>query len=182
MYQRLKHLNRKGSTAIQPRHRVIVSVREFRTLSAKYLAGFVDAEGSVRLAKVRPEGWNPQYGPRVSVCNTNRTVVEDIQRAFGGILTNQPARTLGWKDAYQLVWIGRRVEPLLLAIRPHLRIKRRQARILLQFIGHRRKTRQGRVGRSFARLPDGVMAYREAIFVRMRKLNARGPPLEGARH
>jgi len=174
-YRRIKALNRRGSTGQPERQRGLSPGRGSQTISAKYLAGFIDAEGCLMLAKVRHVGWNPQYTPRVQVCNTNRAILEDLRRSFGGILARQPRRVPGWKDADQLVWTGRRVKPLLLAVRPFLQIKTRQARLLLQFIRHRKRTHQRRIGRGFARLPAGVIAYREALFLRMRKLNAKGP-------
>ena len=129
------------------------------------------------IAKAKPlDCRSPLYGARVSVGNTNRTILEDVQRSYGGILTNQPTRKAGWKDAYQLIWTGRRVERFLLAVQPHLRIKRRHAKILLQFIGHKKETRQGRMGRAFAPLPLRVVAYRENLYLRVKKLNAKGPP------
>jgi len=180
-YRRIKALNKRGSTGHEPRQTAIDPSRGYRTISAKYLAGFIDAEGCLRLAKVRHIGWNPQYAARVQVCNTNRAILEDLRKAFGLILTHQPRRVPGWKDADQLLWTGRSVKPLLLAVSPFLQIKARQARILLQFISHRKRTHQRRVGRSFVRLPDGVIAYREALFLRMRKLNAKGPSVSHAR-
>ena len=174
-YRRIKALNKKGATAHRRRQTPYVPRHSSRRISAKYLAGFIDAEGCLRLAKVRHVGWDPHYAPRVQVCNTNRAILEDLRRAFGGILTHQPRRVLGWKDADQLVWTGLSVKPLLLAVRPFLQIKTRQARLLLRFIRHRKRTHQGRIGSGFARLPPGVIAYREALFLRMRKLNAKGP-------
>jgi len=181
-YRRIKSLNRKGSTAHQRRQRTFAPRDSSRTVSTKYLAGFIDAEGCLRLAKVRHVSWNPQYAPRVQVCNTNRAIMEDLQKSFGGVLAHQPSRVLGWKDADQLVWTGLRVKPLLLAVIPFLQIKARQARLLLQFIRHRKRTHQRRIGSGFARLPPGVIAYREALFLRMRKLNAKGPSATNAGH
>lgn len=175
-YQRLKDLNRKGPPSDQERHRGYAVSRSSRTPSVGYLAGFIDGEGSLRLTKNYFAGWNPQYGARVQVSNTNRTVLEDLRRTFGGILTNQPSRSFGWKDSYQLVWTGRKVKPILLAVGPHLRIKQRQARIVMRFIDHREKTHQGRIGRFFGHLPKHVIAYRESLYQQMRKLNAKGPP------
>jgi hypothetical protein len=175
LYRRIKELNRRGATAHTRRQKNFVTRSRSRTLSVRYLAGFIDAEGSLGLRKVHHQGWNPQYAPRVTVCNTNRAILEDLQHSFGGILAHQPRRVPGWKDADQLVWTGRKVKPLLLAVKPFLEIKRRQARILLQFITHRKKTRQRRIGRSFSHLSAGVIAYREGLFLRMRKLNAKGP-------
>lgn len=73
-------------------------------MSPEYLAGFTDAEGSLILAKVRIiDRWNLQYVPRVCIDNTDRAVLEDLQRDFGGILANQVARNARWKRGYKLV-------------------------------------------------------------------------------
>ena len=175
-YRRLKQLNVKGPTQAQGRQRVYAESRHLPIPSAEYLAGFIDAEGSVRLTKDHFAGWNPQYGVRVQVCNTNRIVLEDLRQTFGGVITYHPRRSVRWKDSYQLVWTGRRVEPLLRAVEPHLRLKRRNARIVMQFIEHRKRTHQGRTGRFFGHLPKHVIAYREDLYQRMKKLNAKGPP------
>lgn len=177
-YTRLKLLNRRGSTMVPWRGEAVARSGAPRNVPVKYLAGFIDAEGCLMIAKVRsPAHLRPRYSARVCIGNTNRAILEDTQQSYGGILANQPARTAGWKDAYQLIWTHRSVERLLRSIQPYLRIKRRHARILLRFIAHKKKTRQGRTGRGFAPLPPGVVAYRENLYGRMRKLNAKGPPL-----
>lgn len=174
-YSRLKDINRKGVTIGQRRQQVSPRRRNGQSPSVEYLAGFIDAEGCLRLTKVLFAGWNPQYGARVQVSNTNRTVLEDLQHSFGGIITNHPRRALGWKDEYQLLWTGRKVEPLLRVAGPYLRIKQRQARIVLRFLRHRRETRQGRIGRAFAHFPKSVIEFREDLFLRIKELNSRGP-------
>jgi len=180
-YRRIKNLNMKGSASATGRLRLYPRVRSSGVPSVEYLAGFMDAEGCLRLTKTQFEGWNPRYAARIQLSNTNRRVLDDLRQKFGGILMNHPRRNLRWKDEYQLVWIGRTVEPILRAIAPYLRIKRKHARILLQFIDHRKKTRQGRIGRGFGRLPKHVIAYREARYVRMKELNTKGPPSLWAR-
>ena len=180
-FRRLKSLNRRGPTI--PRSRSAVSHgRESRKVSAEYLAGFTDAEGSLILAKVSVvDTWNLQYVPRVCIDNTDRAVLEDLQRDHGGILANQVARKAEWKRGYKLVWNGRKVEPFLLSVGPHLRIKGRQARILMQYIMHRKRTHQRRIGRGFGRFPKAVIAYREGLYQRMKKANAKGIPSRGRR-
>ncbi len=176
-YTRLKNLNRRGTGNVMRRPRVSPHRCKLRNVSAKYLAGFVDAEGCLMIAKAKRLDYRRSlYSAKVSIGNTNRMILEDLQRAYGGILANQPARRAGWKDAYQLIWIGRRVERFLSVVGPHLQIKRRHAKVLLQFIGHKKKTRQKRVGRAFAPLPQRVVAYRESLYLQIKKLNAKGPP------
>ena len=174
-YRRIKDLNMKGSVSAKRRRRFRPRPRDSGIPTVEYLAGFIDAEGCLRLTKRLVEGWNPQYGARIQLSNTNRRVLDDLRQKFGGILTSHHRRNLRWKDEYQIVWIGRTVEPLLRAVERYLRIKREHARILLQFINHRKSVRQGRMGPRFGRLPNHVIAYREARYLRMKELNAKGP-------
>jgi len=72
------------------------------------------------------------------------------------------------------------VEKLLQAVKPYLLIKREQASVMMDLVRHKQRTRQGRRGRNgrfFAALPDDVVAYRDGLCVRMKELNARGPPV-----
>lgn len=177
-HDRLRHLNMKG-TRRSSRH----GGRERRpeprmAVSAEYLAGFVDGEGSLMIRKWKYWRYpRPLYKPRISIANTDRAVLEDIQQHYGGILVNQPPRKARWSFAYQLVWTEGMVERILRSVMPHLRIKREQARVLSKLIRHRQRTRQGRRGpngRFFAPLPSDVIAFRERLWRRVRELNARG--------
>ncbi len=166
-------LRKNGSRQVLPEERV--------GPSDEYLAGFIDAEGSLMIAKCKGTGsLNPQYRARITLSNTCRTVLEDVQRAFGGILVDDPRSKSIWKRSYQLVWIGGMVEQLLLAVMSHLRVKREQAAVLMDFVRHQKSTRQGRQGRNgrfFATLSNEVIAYREGLYRRIRALNTRGLPI-----
>lgn len=175
-YRRLKLLNQRGS--VSRGHDNTARKSESRTISSEYLAGFIDAEGCLMIARSESRRHRGlQYRARVCVSNTDRVILEDLQRAFGGILVNQPAAKIGWKHAYQLVWSDRMVEQLLFSALPSLRVKRRQAVVLLQFIKHKQRTRQGRDANGFALLPRRVVATREALYRRMKELNAKGQRL-----
>lgn len=175
----LKRLNARGPRAATPMLRQAPLEKGGR-LSIRYLAGFLDAEGSLMIAKSRGRGsWNPQYRARISLSNTDRSALEDIQRAYGGILANDPRTEVGWRHAYQLVWTDGMAGQLLSLVTSHLRIKREQANVLLDFIRHKKGTRQGRNGRCFAALSNEVIAFREGLYRRIRELNARGVPPAG---
>ena len=179
IYKRLKLLNARGPPSNAFR-RLASKFGRARLgkggVSAKYLAGFVDAEGSLMISKRKgPRCVRPTYRARVSISNTDRAVLNDIQRAYGGILANQPPRKAAWKHSYQLVWTEGMVAQLLSSIAPHLQLKRKQAKVALRLIRH--KTSLRRNGNGFAPLSDEVVAFRESLYRRMRALNARGPAL-----
>lgn len=145
-------------------------------VSPSYLAGFIDGEGALMIARYRLAGSKRYlYRARISVANVNKATLEDVRESFGGILASQPGREPGWSHSYALIWSGGMVGRVLGAIRSHLRIKREQAGVLLEFLRHRTRTKQGHHGRSFAPLPPGVMRYRERLYRRLRSLNAKGP-------
>jgi len=173
-YSKLKRLNRRGPVD-RPNYPRELQHRLRSGISAKYLAGFIDAEGSLMITKARrPDCRTPQYHPRIALANTHRGVLEAIQHTYGGIITDQPARKAEWKDAYQLVWTDRMIESLLSSVAAHLRVKSKQARILGDFIRHRKATKQGRRGRGFLPLPAKVVAFRESLRKEIKELNRRG--------
>ena len=174
IYNRVKRMNRRGSEGQRNFPTKAVS-RGQPKVSARYVAGFIDAEGSLMITRTTvADCRTPQYHPRVTAANTQRDVLEAIQNRFGGIIANQPARNAAWKDAYQLVWTDAMIEPLLMRVQPHLRVKAKQARILNEFIRHRQRTKQGRNGRGFATLPPEVVRFRERLRREIRALNRRG--------
>jgi len=174
-YDRLKRMNRRGPESQRNFPTSTVSPRRAR-VSARYVAGFVDAEGSLMIIRTRTADCRTlQYHPRVTVTNTHLDVLRAIQYRFGGIIANQPARNAAWKRGYQLVWTDGMIESLLRRVEPHLRVKVRQALILSEFIRHRQTTKQGRNGRAFAALPARVVRYRERLRRQIKDLNKRGP-------
>jgi len=175
-YRTLKRLNRRGPLGQSRRPAQNPSKKQSR-ISAEYVAGFVDGEGSLMITKAKPADCRtPQYHPRISVANTERGVLEAIQHTYGGIITDQPARKPAWKDAYHLVWTDGMIEPLLSSVAAHLRVKSKQAHILDDFICHRKATKQGRRGPAFLPLPPKVVAFRESLRKEIKELNRRGSP------
>jgi hypothetical protein len=179
-HERLKLLNARGpnlkvsSGPTQPD----ASLAWTTSPSIEYLAGFVDGEGSLMISKWRDRESHPHYRPRISLSNTNRAVLEDVKRAYGGILASQPSPKPEWKDSFQLVWTNGMVERLLMKLMPYLRLKRNQAAVIIGFVRHQEKTpraRQGPNGRFFAPLSADVIAFREDLYQRMKELNAKGP-------
>ena len=144
--------------------------------SIEYLAGFLDGEGSLMINKVKPSGsQNPQYRARIAIANTCRTVLEDLQREYGGILFSNPRAKPGWKNLHQLIWTGGMAARRLPMVSSHLRLKRRQAVVLGGFLHHCRSTLHEPRGPR-GRYPPNVIAQREAFYRKLQSLNARGLP------
>ncbi len=182
LYRQIKRMNARPARINPPRTRD-PKVSSRAAVSVQYLAGFIDGEGAVMLARWKsPKYHNPSYRPRMSITNADRRILIDIQRRYGGILASESRARFGWSHIYQLIWTAGMVEPILKNIEPHLLIKHKQASILLEFIRHRNVThqgRQGRNGRFFGRLSNDVMAHRRRLWLRLRVLNARGVSYRG---
>ncbi len=117
-----------------------------------------------------------QYRARMSVANTEKRILEEIQKGYGGNMVVEPRKKASWRCLHQLVWTGPMVKEPLTAVGPHLRVKREQAAILLEFVRHVDDTAICRApdGSRFATFPDDVLSYREALHMQTRLLNARG--------
>ncbi len=175
---RLKTLNARGSRAnpasSDPRSvRASVVQGQWR-ISKEYLAGFVDAEGSLMIMKSKQHGhrW-PRYTGRICVSNTKYPVLEAIRRTYGGALVNQRAPNKAWSDAYQVVWSEGAIGGMLELLTPKLRIKRRQGAVLAQFMRHKARF----TGLPPKSRPSGEqLSGSEALYRKMKHLNAKGPP------
>ena len=178
-FRRLRQLNQKGvghpelQGDLKPDYERI-RLRE-AGISPRYLAGFVDGEGSVMITKSRSrKSGCVQYRARLTVSNTDRGILEEICRDFGGTIHKVGRGKSTWKPGYMLVFTDGLIPSLLSVLRPHLRLKRRQAAVQLEFIHHKKNTARTLNGRFLVRLPPGVVQFRESLYRAMKALNARG--------
>lgn len=114
-----------------------------------YLAGIVDGEGSIFIAKnsARLQG---SYTLRLSVTSTDRVLIDWIHARFGGNTCSQrkPNR---WSPAYHWRLSGPHAKQLLEAIGPYLVIKRVKADWAIAF-------QQSRLGIGVHPLAPGKIA------------------------
>jgi hypothetical protein len=91
-------------------------------LSRQYMAGFFDGEGCVNMARTRASVF-----PRVLITNTNREILEQFQRQYGGDINSIPHRRKNWKPGWfwRLQWAG--AIKFLEDILPWLVVKEAQA-------------------------------------------------------
>ncbi len=164
-FRRLRQLNRKG-VGKAPRSDQKSDYDRIRrregAISPRYLAGFVDGDGSLMITKSR------------SVSNTDRGILEEICHAYGGTIHRVGRGKSSWKPAYMLVWTDGVISNLLSLVGPHLRLKRKQADIQLEFIQHKKDTPRRYKGRFWASHPRDVIQFREGLYQHMKRLNARG--------
>lgn len=144
-------------------------------LSVEYLSGFIDGEGSLSLTRIPRTGWSKEYCVRISIANTNKQILEEIQYGYGGTLASSGERRPKWKPGYALIWTNAAAGRLLAKVAPHLLVKSSHASALLEFLEHlrscqRKRDRKGRL------LPHSreEIRIREAFYKRLKHLNLRG--------
>lgn len=138
-----------------------------------YLAGLVDGEGCLDFYKTSNKSCTRGFTfvARMTITNTNLEALISIAQEIGiGKITKKPRDGNKRKDAYNLFYSPREVRVLLPFIIPYLRMKKKQAELLLNFLGqsHWGKNGQGKG------LTDKQVSDRENLFQEMRKLNQRG--------
>jgi len=145
-------------------------------VSLEYVAGFVDGEGYLGLARICRRNRSPEYCLRVSIYNSGRAILEEIRGTLGGVMSVVGERWPGWKPAYALIWTNAAAAGLLRKMAPFLRAKAEQAAALLLFNKHiqaggRSRDRGGRL----LPLSSRELKVREAFYKDLKRLNKRGP-------
>lgn len=133
-----------------------------------YLAGLVDADGTICLTKPRKHYNSHQLSVRVS--NTDKGLISWLRNIFGGTIAFHKRKKNSQKHADAFSWglFGTKLDVLLEKIYPYLQRKKFQAVVALDF---RRTLR--RAGRK--RISEQVSKYRDVLCNEMQRLNRKGP-------
>jgi hypothetical protein len=142
---------------------------------AEYLAGLVDGEGSLSLARRYHHNRSVEYTVRLAVYNCDRPVLEAARRSWGGHLASVPSRHPKWRASHSLIWTNAAAAEVIRTIAPYLRIKARHAEALLRFQRHideHPRTRDS-AGRLLP-LSGDEQRIRARFHTHLRSLNRRG--------
>jgi hypothetical protein len=139
-------------------------------LLVAYLAGIVDGEGYIGLTKNKGT-----YGPRLLVGMTDKIVIDLLHETFGGRLYEDKVRS--GRVLYRWHVVNKAdLERILSELLPHLRAKRAQAELVLEFVRgyedqrHRPAITQQELQRRFD------------LYCRVKPLNAVGASALSATH
>ena len=147
-----------------------------------WMAGFMDGEGLITIGKqIRRNRPSPAFRAYAGACNTNRRVLEIFPEYYGGkIYRVNEKRTdeMGgkWADQYQWYCPISSTKRFLLDILPYLRLKKKQAILVLEFIQNKKAFARGkRMGRGGSSpLTQEEIDFRERLRRRVRLLNKKG--------
>jgi len=146
-------------------------------LSGEYLAGFIDGEGYIGITFQRKKETHYQsasgrYHPYLIIANNNYEILDDIKKFTNSGRIYKLSRNFKQKQGFQYKLTE--MEPLknfLYLIKPYLRIKQKQCKLLINFIDLRKNAKiiTGRGHR-------GVTSYtiEEEIYRKLLELNKRG--------
>ena len=133
-----------------------------------YLAGIVDGEGTIGIARYRADGTKrPQYRIHVVVTSGSISMLEFIQKDFGGKISLIPERDINKKACYRLTWVGHYAKELIPKIIDKLQIKREHAEIIMSFP-------ISRLAGGFTWFTEEENATRLSSYEKVKKLNERG--------
>lgn len=163
-----------------------MSLSDYDREALAYLAGVLDSDGFIT---IRRHAANSQYGnsftfsEHIGVGQAAPHAVSDFQRRWGGSLKLRRRQTEGnWRPLYYWTVTNRLEFACVIALRPWLRIKSRQADLLLSIRASKMLPREQQRtvvtgfygGRARALSPD-IIAAREAAWREVRSLNDRRP-------
>lgn len=116
---------------------------------AAYIAGFLDADGSIHLQikKRNAKGkHNYHFHPVINFANNRVAVLDWIQEKCGGFGVNKKKYKNHPKDrSYTLTFSSAVIRWLLPQIEPYLILKREQARLMIEYTRMTREVRGGHV-------------------------------------
>ena len=159
-----------------------------QTLSDEYAAGFFDGEGSVYAATRRRH--SKYASPTIVVCisNTNKEVIDQHKKQWGGSIHERKYRGKKWQKQYQWVICTRNAEAFLRGISDHVIIKKEVVEKALEYIELMKTPHKERIDYSnIVKKPNGKLQVigttkpefrkkRDAIHNAISKLNKRGAP------
>ena len=111
-----------------------------------YLAGIVDGEGCVTVTYGTKAG---HERIRLTISNTDRNLIDWLTSRVGGHISKTQSRG-NRKPAYQWEVYGSVAFDLLTLLLPHLKLKKRQAELCLQF--HADKSKRAWVTKQIRRM------------------------------
>ncbi len=160
-------------------------------LTAAYVAGIIDGEGSIGITRVTKPQNKKQIGhnARIRVTMTDKDIIYWLKNSFGGYATFEK-RPYPWKDCY--TWTIRDsdiVKRFLDKVYPYLRVKKKQADIMRQMIKTFENSSYNMV-QNFSHnhyfgvhreIKEEIFTRREELCRQLKALNQKGKPLQSKR-
>ncbi len=148
----------------------VPSTRKLSPTTAAYVAGLIDGEGCITIAKSKK-----YYSLRIDVGMTlpGLSVLRWLEEAVGGTVRKTRDATDDWAEAWAWGLFGKPVADLLGEIHEHMKVKADQALLGLRF--HARMMEQPQMPNGSIKWTDEFRQMAGQIHSEMKALNRKGP-------
>ena len=119
-----------------------------------YMAGIVDGEGSISIRRENPKGNYVYYRVTLRVTNTNKELIDWLQKTFNGTVHKRKNWKSCWKPCFEWKVYDSIAITIIKRILPYLIVKLQQASLAIHF----------------QRAKSNFSQY----FIKMKELNRRG--------
>lgn len=138
-------------------------------LEKAYLAGIVDGEGCITIAKNKTKySHGYVYSPVFVITNTDLRLMSWLMEKLPqGAMCSRKWAKAEWKQGHSFRITGVKLGPILEEISPYLICKKDQARIVLGFISS--------MGGRGEPTNDSLYIVQEILYNKVKELNTRGP-------
>lgn len=134
-----------------------------------WLAGILDGEGSVIMAKVK-RAWGYNYSPRIAITNTDEEIVREVEAILNALgiryyYSNRASGGLGTKPIVDIILTRLQdLADLIKLLAPHtVGIKKQRMLIMLQFLLSRITKKHLNGKNSMNKLTESEIALAESI-------------------
>lgn len=170
-------------------HTVVTSPPYGSALTLAYLAGVLDSDGTIGIKRstyamrVTGDSSQPVYSERIHIRQVTREAVDLFAATFGGNVTPEDPHAKRGRPLWKWGQTDKKAATTLVALFPHLKIKRAQAAncLALREVKERSKIARMSKGRGHAggaRRPEPLSVEMETLYLRAKELNRVGV-LEG---
>ena len=146
-------------------------------LTAAYIAGLFDGEGYFGLMNVKNNG--VLYVPVIKMGVTQDYIAKWLKDSYGGWIYTKRKNHKTHRAVFMWEIKGKRIEPFLRAITPYLKIKKKQAEVLIKRINLFKKVGDESVKHQLHsgwnwKYPPEIRKQLDELYLQVRKLNKRG--------
>ena len=141
-----------------------------------WLAGFIDGEGSITIAKrKRQKSINYNYDLQLRIINTDKSLLDHCQSIIGkGEIKAPLVAKATYKQSWSWSLWANSAKEALIKVSPYLVGKQMQAKLGIELQDNINMGKKLRPGGRYQSTPRNEIEIREHLFKEMKQLNKRG--------
>jgi len=152
-------------------------------LTAAYIAGFIDGEGCFQIVRQRNAKRYKYLECNLTIANTNKEIIYWLKDSFGGYVGTRKFENNSRDAYYWSLRLTKNIKPFLEKIIPYLKVKKKHAEIMREFLKTFEKENYSivssfkereNIGKAQRRLNGNIFQKREDLMRKMKSLNQRG--------